>query len=334
MKINPIPYLLDSSQPWISYNIHTKYLDEPKNDKQSLKLKKANLKASLIQESIEMGLNWEDAILKRHNDANHPIHRLEILAELGLTKTDPGIAEICEKVFLHQTEEGTFQSNIMVPKSFKGSGIASWEWMACDFPILIYFLVKMGFQSDNRVKKSIDHLIGLIHDNGLRCCSSVPKFRGPGRKADHCPYANLLALKALADSSGTKRIKDTCSNAIQAQLDFWENRTKRKIYLFGIGTDFQKLKYPNVYYNIIHVLDVLSLYQEARESPLFQEMLAVVNDKQNKDGSFTAESVWRAFKNYDFGQKKASSPTLTYKIMEINNRCNMIPKQWLKQKLK
>ncbi|MFX0212423.1 MAG: hypothetical protein ACFFDT_40995 [Candidatus Hodarchaeota archaeon] len=178
-------------------------------------------------------------------------------------------------------------------------------------------------------RKAVDHLTALIQDNGLRCYSSIPKFRGPGRKDDHCPYANLLALKALASFSGRKQIRDSCSNAIQAQLDFWKNRTQWKIYLFGIGTDFQKLKYPNIYYNIIHVLDVLSLFQEAKESSYFHEMLAVVNNKQIENGSFVPESVWRAFKKYDFGQKKISSPTLTYKISEINNRCNKFPDKWL-----
>ena len=58
-------------------------------------------------------------------------------------------------------------------------------------------------------------------------------------------------------------------------------------------------------------------------------MLTIINDKQSEDGSFTPESVWRAFKIFDFGQKKISSPTLTYKITELNYRCDLIPNKWL-----
>jgi hypothetical protein len=328
MQYNPIPYLKKASQPWITYNLYKNILNRSRKEEKLFKLKEVMLNSKLIQESLELGKNWEKSVLKRHNDATHPIHHLEILVEFGLTKDNPDVLGICQTILAHQTEEGAFQTLLLIPKRFKGTGEADWGWMACDIPILIYFLCNMGFQDDVRVRKAVDHLTGLIQDNGLRCYSSIPKFRGPDRKGDHCPYANLLALKALARYSDNKHIRDTCSNAIQAQLDFWKNRTQRKIYLFGIGTDFQKLKYPNIYYNIIHVLDVLSLFQEAKESSHFHEMLTIVNNKQSEDGSFVPESVWRAFKMYDFGQKKISSPTLTYKITEINNRCNKFLDKW------
>ncbi len=329
MRYNPIPFLKQRTYPWITYNLYKNILTKSKDEDVLLKIKKAMINSELIQESINIAKMWEDSILKRHNDATHPIHYLEIITEFGLNQNDPDVLKICQLIFAHQTNDGAFQTKILVPKQFKGSGEASWDWMTCDIPILIYFLSTMGFQDDLRVKKAIKHLVGLIQDNGLRCYSSIPKFRGPGRKEDHCPYANLLALKVLANFLDSKYIQDACSNAIQAQLDFWKNRTERKIYLFGIGTDFKKLKYPNIYYNIVHVLDVLSLFKEARESNYFQEMLTIVNNKQNEDGSFIAESVWRAFKNYDFGQKKYSSPTLTYKITEINNRCNNLDNEWI-----
>lgn len=186
----------------------------------------------------------------------------------------------------------------------------------------------MGYKTDERIKKAVNHLINLARENGFGCFSSIPKFRGPGRKDDHCPYGNLLALKALAFHN-TQRVRKVCENALQAQLDFWENRKQRKIYLFGIGTDFKKLKYPNIYYNIIHVLDVLSLYEDARKTQAFQEMLAIVNRKQREEGGFIPESIWRAYNSYDFGQKKESSPTLTYKIALINHRFGLFPKEWL-----
>ncbi|MHA1215500.1 MAG: hypothetical protein ACTSPG_09380 [Candidatus Hodarchaeales archaeon] len=222
----------------------------------------------------------------------------------------------------HQSSEGSFQSNILIQKAYHGSGIENWEWMTCDTPILLYFLSKMGIKNKDSLKKAAIHLSSLIRENGLGCNSSIPKFRGPGRKSDHCPYANLLALKALRNFSNL--CKDEIQSLIDAQINFWENRKTRKIYLFGIGTDFKKIKYPNVYYGIIHVLDVLSLYHEAQETNAFNQMLEIVNSKQNKNGGFIPESIWRAFTKYDFGQKKLPSPTLTYKIAIINHRCGLL----------
>jgi len=320
MKVDPILYLLSVKKPWIKYLTLANLKDSEKEDKKNKESRNALLNAPLITESIDMCLKWTDVVLKRHNDATHPIHRFELLAEFGLTKDDPKIEQIAKKVFSHQSDDGAFLSNILVPKSFKGTGFEKWDWMTCDAPILLYFLSEIGYRDDPRVKKAAQHLTGLFRENGLGCHSSIAKFRGPGRKGDHCPYANLIALKALAGFKGEEYEK-ACSLGIQAQIDFWNNRGKRKIFLFGIGTDFKKLKYPNVYYGIIHVLDVLSLFKEARENPAFGEMLDIVNSKQASDGSFTPESVWRAFKGYDFGQKKTPSPVLTYKIALINKRC-------------
>ncbi|MFX0091778.1 MAG: hypothetical protein ACFFBD_08445 [Candidatus Hodarchaeota archaeon] len=324
MKFNPIPFLLTASNPIIKYNT-LKNLSIASVDEALLtQTNQDMLQDPLIRSSVAQCLMWGDAVLKRHNDATHPIHRLEILAEFGLTKDIPDINHICETIMSHQSPEGAFLSNILVPKSFKGSGVENWDWIICDAPILLYFLAAMGYVADERVVKAKDHLVSLVRDNGFGCVSSIPKFRGPGRKDNHCPYANLLALKALAYFSDSNTQK-ACQVAIQAQVDFWNNRGQRKFYLFGIGTDFQRMKYPNVYYNIIHVLDVLSLYKDAQEMSAFQEMLEVVNKKQATDGFFTPESTWRAFSGYDFGQKKEPSPTLTYKIALINHRCGLLP---------
>lgn len=328
MKVNPFPLLQTSVEPWISYCFAKRFCSEASTEVKLSKLKNNMVSSSLIKSSIQSALEWESSTLKRHNDATHPIHSLELLSEFGLTKEDSDILDICKMILNHQTEEGVFQTNITIPTRFKGTGEPSWEWMSCDFPILIFFLSKMGFQKDPRLIKAVNFLNDLVRENGFGCHSSIAKFRGPGRKDDHCPYANLIILKALADFSDSKY--DRAKNiAIQAQLDFWKNREKRKIFLFGMGTDFKKLKYPNVYYNIVHVLDVLSLFENARSSEGFQEMLNIVNDKQKSDGGFIPESIWRAYNKYDFGQKKVSSATLTYKITCINDRCRLIPSEWI-----
>ena len=41
-------------------------------------------------------------------------------------------------------------------------------------------------------------------------------------------------------------------------LSHWKQRKEKKYYLFGMGSDFRKLKYPYVWYDILHVCEVLS----------------------------------------------------------------------------
>jgi len=46
---------------------------------------------------------------------------------------------------------------------------------------------------------------------------------------------------------------------VHTLLEHWQRQQERKIYLFGIGTDFRKLKYPFVWYDILHVVEALML---------------------------------------------------------------------------
>jgi hypothetical protein len=145
-------------------------------------------------------------------------------------------------------------------------------------------------------------------------------FHGFGNE-DHCPYANLIALKALAQVSSHDK-HNICQGAIEAQLSHWQHRRGRKIFMFGIGRRFQKLEYPHIWYNILHVMDVLSCFESAREDKRFLEMLTAINTKQQENAGFIPESIRNAYPDWDFSQKKKPSPWLTYKIALINARCS------------
>ena len=62
-------------------------------------------------------------------------------------------------------------------------------------------LVKFGLKNEPPVKAAIEYLAGLLRDNGWPCAVSkkLGKFRGPGRKDDPCPFANLVMLKVLSE---------------------------------------------------------------------------------------------------------------------------------------
>ena len=58
-----------------------------------------------------------------------------------------------------------------------------------------------------------------------------------------CPYANLLVARALSVSPEGKTSK-AAALAAGAVLGHWSDRKEKKYYLFGMGTDFKKLKFP------------------------------------------------------------------------------------------
>ena len=314
--LDPTPYLLSRSEPWVLYNAYLNLTEEKSKAK---KTKQALQRNTFILDLIDESSLWPGKPLSRHNDATHPIHKIALLADFGFKLDDPGINHVTEAILSNQSEEGAFTSSIAVPVRYGGSGLASLEWMICDTPTLLYSLLKFGVRDDPRIEDAINHILGLVEVNGWRCRTSIPKMRGPGKKADHCPYGNLLALKALSQVPELMG-HEALQNGVDVQLDHWENRESRKIYLFGIGTTFKRLKYPLIWYDILHVVDVLSHLPYAREDPRFNEMMEIINGKQTENTAFTPESVWKAYKDWSFGQKKTSCPWITYKVALLNKR--------------
>jgi hypothetical protein len=87
-----------------------------------------------------------------------------------------------------------------------------------------------------------------------------------------------------------------------------------------MGTDFRKLKAPLFWYDILHVLDVLSHFEWAVKDRRFEEMLSGVEAKADGDGRFVPESIWTTWKEWDFGQKKVPSKGLTLFVQRILKR--------------
>jgi hypothetical protein len=170
------------------------------------------------------------------------------------------------------------------------------------------------------VARAIDHLASLIEENGWRCAASpqLSKFMGPGCKTDPCPMANVYALKALslsplADSPAARA-------GVEMLLWHWAHQGERKLFMFGIGTDFRKLKYPFVWYDIVHVVDVLSRFSTVHADPRFQEMVAAITAQADEKGRYTASSMYRAWKGWSFADKKHPSPWLTFLVLRVLKR--------------
>jgi hypothetical protein len=196
--------------------------------------------------------------------------------------------------------------------------------MLCDTPLIISALAKMGLQTDDRVQAAAQYLTGLLRENGWPCAAAteVGRFRGPGRKGDPCPYATLVSLEALvqfpewADSQ-------ICQTGAESLLHLWRRRKETRPYLFAMGSDFAKLKAPLIWYDILHVTNVLTQFEWLRGDSRLQEMVEIIREKADAEGRFTPESIWLAWKEWDFGQKRSPSPWLTLLAQRILRRMEM-----------
>lgn len=322
-ELNPEPmqWLLDSNEPWTRYRTLLELLDRPENDAEVQAARAEMLAHPQVQALTAGAATWGELALKRHNDAGHPIYQFSTLADFGLQAADPGLAAGIDTLLAHQSPEGAFQSVLNIPERFGGSGKDQWAWILCDVPTLLYSLLAFGLGDDPRVRRGVDHLVALVEENGWRCVGSpqVGRFRGPGRKDDPCPIANVYALKALSCVPGLLD-SPAARTGVEMLLGHWEQQGERKMYLFGIGTDYRKLKYPFVWYDILHVTDVLSRFPFARADLRFREMVEAIATQAGAQGRYTAGSMYRSWKGWSFADKKNPSPWLTFLVYRIFQR--------------
>ncbi len=317
---NVVEWLLDR-EPWVEYRTRLDLLNQPNTAKEVISAKKRTLEDPKIKALLAELTNWPGTIISSHKSAGQSFHKLAFIADLGLTKNDPGILEIIGKVMANQSDEGPFTLSTNVPKHFGGSGLDGHAWALCDAPTLVYALARFGLNEDKRVQRAIVHLTSLARDNGWPCAVSkeLGNFRGPGKKEDPCPYATLIMLKTLQQFPQYKEGKEVHEGA-ECLLNLWSKSRELHPYIFYMGTDFRKLKVPFAWYDILHVLEVLTLFPWLAKDPRLQEMVELVRGRADKDGKYTAESIWQAWKDWDFGQKKAPSRWLTFLVLRSLKR--------------
>lgn len=321
LKADLTDWLLAEGAPWVRYRTLVDLLDRPEDDPEVMSAHQAMLDHPQVQGLIEALREWPGPPLKRHNDAKHLLHKLPVLADFGLRADDPGMGEVIQNVLAHQLPEGAFTITVQIALRYGGTGRPQQVWMLCDAPTILYALLSFGLGEKEGVQQAVEHLASLVRDNGWPCAASpdLGKFRGPGRKDDPCPYVNLIALKALAQAPGL-RDSDACHTGAEMLLGHWERQKERKIYLFGIGTDFRRLKYPLIWYDILHFAEVLTRFPWLHDDPRLGEIMDTLIAQADEKGRFTPSSVWMAWKGWEFGQKKAPSPWITFLALRAAKR--------------
>ena len=316
----PIDWLL-AGEPYIEYRTRCDLLGQSENTPQVVFARNRMLESQPVKKLVTELSNWPGSVVSNHKNAGQPFHQLTFLADLGLTANDPGIDQIIQAVLEHQSTEGPFQLPMNIPEHFGGLGQEQWAWMLCDAPLIVNALVKFGYKDHDALKAEVEHLARLLRENGWPCAVSkeLGKWRGPGRKDAPCPYANLVMLKALSEISAL-RDSAACHTGAETLLSLWSESTTQHPFLFYMGTDFRKAKLPFVWYDLMHVLDVLTRFPWLRDDPRLLDMVGVLKNKSDPQGHFTIESVWTAWKDWEFGQKKVPSRWLTLLAWRIFRR--------------
>jgi hypothetical protein len=306
---------LKSIHPYVAYNA-AKIMNSPEIGS----FKRQMLSDTKIAAILSELKNWPGPSLSSHKSAQQFFHKLAFLADIGFTIENPDIKEIIDRVVLHRDESGIPQLPMTISKAYGGTGEQLWGWALCDAPTTLYALVKMGYL-DEKTKEAINYLSEKTNDSGWGCTVSkdLGSWRGPGKKGDPCPYATLIMTKLLIQHN-PKQYEKQINQGANCLLKLWETSREQHPYIFYMGNDFRKLKLPFIWYDILHVVDVLSQIPSITNDKRFKEMLAIIVQKEKADIGFTPESVYLPWKEWDFGQKSNSSDWLSFCVRRIQLR--------------
>jgi hypothetical protein len=129
--------------------------------------------------------------------------------------------------------------------------------------------------------------------------------------------AGLMALRVFSQLDALRE-SAAAKNAF-APLKFHREFGKT-LYYFGRSQKFWTLKYPFVWYNALYLADVLTRFDFLKGDPLVKEIVSWIESSQDHEGKFTPTSMYMAYKGWDFADKKAPSPWITFLCCRVLKR--------------
>ncbi|MDD3027247.1 MAG: prenyltransferase [Erysipelotrichaceae bacterium] len=224
------------------------------------------------------------------------------LMELGM---DPGaspLKECSDLIFETWQEDGRFK---LAPKG------ASYP---CQTIHGANVLCQMGYADDQRIQKTLRHLLDIQHDDGGWRCNKFSFGRGKETEASN-PFPTLVALNVFR-FGGYANKEPALDLAVDFLLDHWTTRAPLGPCHYGIGSLFMQVEYPFRNYNLFIYVYVLSFYDRARKDSRFLEALAALQAKMI-DGKIVVERVVPKLAKFSFCKKGQPSMLATGRYNEI-----------------
>lgn len=314
-------YLLNAKETYTAYRTMTDLLGKDSDDPEVKAARNRMVEDPLVKGLVSELKGWPGEVLSSHKSAGQAYHRLSFLAEIGMDKDDPGMKEILDKIYESMSPDGIPRLTTLIPERYGGTGEVTSAWALCDAPTTLYSLAKIVSPEDALVRAGFLKLLELARANGWPCTVSkeLGSFRGPGKKEDPCPYATVIMLKLISEFDDYKDSIEA-KNGVECILDLWENSRMKHPYIFYMGDDFRKLKAPFVWYDILNVSDILSRFEFAASDTRLIEMAGIITGKRGEGGRLIPESEWKAWKGWDFGQKKVPSSWIEFLACRIEKR--------------
>jgi prenyltransferase beta subunit len=310
----PIDWLLNG-EPFVKYRTLIDLLDKDAAAKEVVAVgnlvPKHRLVRQLLAKQHKDGY-WgtPDEIYKWWPKPDTTFWLLGVLADFGFRKDNRRIAGAGAYVLSTQHPSGGF-----------GCGPPHKPY-DCYTGILAESLTRLGYADDVRLKKAYDWLLRRQRADGGFWCKNTGQPGGPRESGPSCAFGSLCVLGAFAVNPAL-RDGTVTKTTVGFLLRCWDNRGKMKYagHDSQIGTGWDKLKYPFTDYRILKYLDILSRFDLIKHDARMKAMASILMSKADEHGRFHAESVHRAWSDFDFGQKTSPSRWLTVIAHRIIKRC-------------
>ncbi|HEY3547879.1 MAG TPA: hypothetical protein VGK17_17550 [Propionicimonas sp.] len=173
-------------------------------------------------------------------------------------------------------------------------------------------LARLGYASDDRLRRTFDHLLTALHDDGGWRCKKFSYGRGPETESSN-PGPTLTALDALRLAGLADAVP---AGALELLLGHWVSRRPLGPCHYGIGTLFLQVEYPFGSYNLFRYVHVLSHFPQARSDERFREALATL-EQRLVDGRIVVQRVNRRLAGLTFCRKGEATELGTARYREI-----------------
>lgn len=307
-----LDWLLASQEPWVVYNTLCDLVGaSPENPEVQAAYHDMQQHPSIVS-MLEEVQQWPAKPLDRAYDPKDSIWKLSTLADFGLLRNDERIAALAERIFAAQADDGGFLHG--------GFGhTKSWDTRPyiCISHVMTYALARFGYLEDPRLDRAYQQLTGWQRlDGGWH----PNKLNLPGNAREEepsCPFGTVNVLRAVAVHP-TMRNGEVARRAADYILTCWTRRSEPyRPVGFGIGTTWDKVQYPFVQYQLLKTIDTLSFVPAVHVDPRYLEIVARLKSKQTAEGRWQVESINKTWSAFDFGQKKAPSPWVTFLALRV-----------------
>ncbi len=225
-----------------------------------------------------------------------------ILSELGMERSDPILMKIADLFFCSLREDGRFK---LSPQG---------AIYPCHTINALNVLCQLGYASDERLRKTFDHLLQIQHGDGGWRCNKFSFGRGPETEFSN-PGPTLTALNAFRFTDLLNK-EQALDRAVEFLLRHWTTRTPLGPCHYGIGTLFMQVEYPFANYNLFVYVYVLSFYDSAKRDKRFLEALGIFKSKL-VDGQVVVERLNRELGGLSFCKKGEPSDLGTARYHDI-----------------